>query len=115
MNIQELLLLKQHNLNVKVIILNNGHLGMVKQWQKIFYNNNRSQVQTTTPDFVALAKAYWIEKAYRVTNEQEMQQYTHDVFSFDGPALIEYIIEPEDDIYPMVPTGKSLGEVVLSK
>lgn len=111
MNLQELSVLADNNLNVKVCILNNQFLGMVRQWQELFYDNNYSAVELTNPDYLKLADAYGI-KSLLLTSEEEMQEHHDEIFEEKGPLLIEYQVVKEDNVFPMVPGGKTLGETI---
>ncbi len=112
MNIQELATAVSHNLPVKVVILNNGYLGMVRQWQELFYNRNYSATFITCPDFVKLAEAYGAE-GYRIDNNDEVEEVLRKAFKTSKPALIDVRIEPEENVYPMVPAGAGLSEMLL--
>lgn len=112
MNLQELQTIAHEEMNIKIAIMNNGYLGMVRQWQELFYNKNYSGVDITAPDFVKLANAYNI-KGYRVTNEKEAQKTIKEVMEIKGPALIDFVVDREHNVMPMVPAGKSLGEVIV--
>jgi len=113
MNIQELQVLKEHNLNVKVIILNNSFLGMVRQWQELFFDKNYASTPITSPNYKLLAEAYGIH-GYSVKNNEELENVFKEEFSSYGPAVIEVKIEKdEDNIFPMVPPWYSLWETFV--
>ncbi len=112
MNIQELATAVHYNLPVKVVILNNNYLGMVRQWQELFYNRIYSQTYITCPDFVKLAEAYGAE-GYRIEKNDEVEDVLRKAFSSKKPALIDVRIEPEENVYPMVPAGAGLSEMLL--
>ncbi len=114
MNMQELGLIMEHKLPIKIIIFNNSFLGMVRQWQELFYNKNYSSTQMVNPDFVQLAKAYNIE-AYRAANFTKAQEMIKKANIASGPVLIEFIIKQEDNVFPMVPPGKILKDTMLKK
>ena len=111
MNIQELGLLHDHNLDVKVMILNNEYLGMVRQWQELFYDHNYSSVSITSPDYCTLAKAYRVPSK-RVETNAELKNVHSDIFTSRDPVVVEYCVEKEDNVFPMVPGGKHLGETI---
>lgn len=113
MNLQELSVIADHRLNVKVCILNNSYLGMVRQWQELFYKHNYSGVQITSPDYTVLAKAYGLA-GYCASSKEQVSHVHADVFNTDEPAVIEYRVEKEDNVFPMVPGGKTLGETITS-
>jgi acetolactate synthase-1/2/3 large subunit len=113
MNIQELATAVTYNLPVKVVILNNGYLGMVRQWQELFYSKNYcSTCLQKNPDFVQLAKAYGAE-GYRVSDRGELETTLKSAFESDRPCIVDVLVEPEENVYPMVPAGASLTEMLL--
>jgi acetolactate synthase-1/2/3 large subunit len=131
MNFQELVVAVEHKLPINVVILNNGHLGMVRQWQEMFYKKEYSastlgQVDRPKnehikyegkdiylPDFVKLAEAHGA-MGIRVTKKEEVGKALHKAFETDGPVVIDCIVKPEENVYPMVPPGASLTEMVQS-
>lgn len=114
MNIQELGTIAQDNLPVKIIILNNSFLGMVRQWQELFYDKNYVDTPLINPDFVALGKAYGIE-SYRAETIEESQEMLQKMKEASGPILVEFKLEKEENVFPMVPAGQSLGQTMLNK
>lgn len=113
MNIQELATAVANNLPVKVIILNNGHLGMVRQWQELFYNSNYSCTNMEAqPDFVKLAEAYGAE-GYRIEKQEDLLPELEKALSTPKPAFIDIRIEREENVYPIVPVGAALDEMLL--
>lgn len=113
MNIQELATVVQNKLPVKVVILNNGHLGMVRQWQELFYNRNYSHTNMEAqPDFVKLAEAYGAE-GYRISKPEELEDVLRKALSSPNPAFIDVMVEREENVYPMVPAGAALDEMLL--
>ncbi|SDO82254.1 biosynthetic-type acetolactate synthase large subunit [Desulforhopalus singaporensis] len=113
MNIQELATAKQYNCPVKVAILNNGFLGMVRQWQELFYNKRyASTTMNVTPDFVDLAKAYGAV-GLRATTKDEVEPVIQEALATDNIVLMDFKIEREEDVYPMVPAGKATTEMLL--
>ena len=104
MTIQELATLVQDKINVKIAIINNGYLGMVRQWQDLFYNKNYVATALTCPDFVKVADAYCIA-GRRVTRREEVRGAIDQAMAHDGPFLIDFMVEPEENVYPMVPQG----------
>lgn len=129
MNIQELATLSVNNIPVKIVILNNSYLGMVRQWQELFYNKRYSSTclrggilckdcpgpekcnRKYIPDFVALAKSYSIE-AFRAEKPEDILSVLRQGLAVDGPALMEFIVSTEENVFPMVPTGKPLDEIM---
>lgn len=113
MNIQELATVVQNKIPVKVVILNNGHLGMVRQWQELFYNRNYSHSNMEAqPDFVKLAEAYGAE-GYRISKPEELEDVLRKALTSPNPAFIDVMVEREENVYPMVPAGAALDEMLL--
>lgn len=113
MTLQELGTIAQEKLAVKIVILNNHFLGMVRQWQELFFEKRYSFTEILSPDFVKLADAYGIPGS-RVNNREELEGEMKRMFACDGPYLLEVHIEKEDNIFPMVPQGKSVSQIILS-
>ena len=113
MNIQEMATIVENRLPIKIIILNNGYLGMVRQWQELFYKHNYSFTSMHgQPDFVKLADAYGAE-GYRITAREDLEPTLRKALASPNPAIVDVVIEPEEDVYPMVPAGASLDEMLL--
>ena len=113
MNIQELATAVNYNLPVKIIILNNGYLGMVRQWQELFYNRNYSATQLQkNPDFVKLAEGYGAQ-GFRVEKKEELVPVLKEAFATKKTCIVDVWVEPEENVYPMVPAGASLTEMLL--
>ncbi len=113
MNIQELATAVQYRLPVKVVILNNGSLGMVRQWQELFFQGKYSQTcLPQIPDFVRLAEAYGA-KGFRATKTEEVKGVLRKGFEASGPALIDIVTDPNEMVYPMVPAGAPLTKMLL--
>jgi len=110
MSIPELATLVQEKLNVKIAVINNHFLGMVRQWQDLIHNKRYSQTQMWTPNFQKLADAYGI-KGLRATTQSEMRQIIAEARATDGPVLCEFVVEPEMNVFPMVMPGKALDEM----
>ena len=112
MNQQELATVAEHNVEIKILILNNYSLGMVRQFQDDFYGGIRSQIDLSQgPDFVKLADAYGI-KAMRTDKAKEVAGMLDEALAHKGPVLMEYVIDPNANVYPIVPLGKGLLEFV---
>ena len=113
MNIQELATAVQYNLPVKVVILNNRHLGMVRQWQELFYEKRYTWTTIDCcPDFVKLAEAYGAV-GYRIENEGDVDGILKKAFKNQRPTFVDVIVNPEESVYPMVPAGAPLREMLL--
>lgn len=114
MNIQELGTIMQFGAPVKIMILNNQFLGMVRQWQELFHDNRYSFVNITSPDFVAVAKGYYIE-GQKVTVRDNLKAAIKTMLDHDGAYLLEIMVTKEGNVFPMVPQGKGVSEIILSK
>ncbi len=113
MNIQEMATAIENKLPVKILILNNRNLGMVRQWQELFYKRNYSFTNMEAqPDFVKLAEAYGAE-GYRITKAADMDAILEKALSSPNTAIIDVTVEPEENVYPMVPAGAALNEMLL--
>ena len=113
MNIQELATVVANKLPIKVVILNNRYLGMVRQWQELFYNNNYSSTNMEAqPDFVKLAEAYGAE-GYRIEKAEDMRAVLEKDLASPNPAFIDVVVEREENVYPIVPAGAALDEMLL--
>lgn len=113
MTIQELGTIKQTKAPVKIVLLNNNYLGMVRQWQQMFFDKRYSFTELDNPDFVKLSEAYGI-KAQKVTERSDLQEAIEDMLIHDGPYFLEVVVEKEDNVFPMIATGCSVEEVRLS-
>ena len=114
MNSQELATVVQHRLPVKVAVLNNGYLGMVRQWQEFFYGKRYASVslEGVSPDFVKLAEAYGAV-GLRATKPEEVVPTLKKAFSTPEPVIIDFEVDPEENVYPMVPAGEALNQMRL--
>ncbi len=113
MNIQELATVVQYKLPVKIAILNNGYLGMVRQWQERFYDRVYAHTDiTVAPDFVKLAEAYGAV-GLRATKSSEVENVIKDSLKTNGPVIIDFVVDREEGVYPMVPAGAPLKEMIL--
>ena len=113
MTSQELQTVAEHNLPVRFAIFNNQYLGMVRQWQELFYENNYHSVSLGQPDFVKLAEAYGI-RGLRAQTRAEAIQVFRDGDGYDGPVVIDFQLEEEENVWPMVPAGAALSETIES-
>ncbi|UTF49081.1 biosynthetic-type acetolactate synthase large subunit [Desulfomicrobium sp. ZS1] len=113
MNIQELATAVSYQVPVKIVILNNGYLGMVRQWQELFYKKNYcATCLHTNPDFVALAKAYGAG-GFLVERAEDLEATLKEAFAYPGPVIVDVRVEPEENVAPMVPAGAALSEMLL--
>jgi acetolactate synthase-1/2/3 large subunit len=111
MNIQELATCVCNKINVKVAILNNGYLGMVRQWQELFYKKRYSQVCLANPDFVKIAEGYGAV-GLCVNKKEEVRPAIEKALKIDNTVFIDFRIEPEENVYPMVPAGEALNRMI---
>jgi len=112
MTIQELGTIAQNRLPVKIIVLNNHFLGMVRQWQQLFFEKRYSFTELQNPDFIMIGKGFGID-GHRVDHREELESGIQKMIDHDGPYLLEVTIEKEDNVFPMVPTGASVSDVLL--
>jgi acetolactate synthase I/II/III large subunit len=112
MNSQELTTIVQHKLPIKIFVINNGFLGMVRQWQDLFWKRRYSQVEMTSPDFVKLAEAHGCP-AFRATTSAEVEPLIRRAMGYtDGPVFVEFNVVQEDNVYPMIPAGQTVHEMI---
>jgi len=113
MNIQEMSTLVQYGLPVKILNLNNGYMGMVRQWQELFYEDRYSESTVEAqPDFMALAEAFGA-KGMRVTENKDVEQALADMLAHDGPVFLDIAVEPKENVFPMIPAGAAHNEMIL--
>ena len=111
MTIQELATIAQENMAIKIGIINNGFLGMVRQWQELFYGRRYVDTKLWNPDFIKIAEAYSIP-GIRVNHREEITPAIQKAMDHSGSFLIDFIVEPEENVYPMVPPGESLSQIL---
>ncbi len=112
MTIQELGTIFQQKVPVKIVVLNNEFLGMVRQWQQLFFDKRYASTEMTNPDFVAIAKGYFID-AKKVTKREELASSVEEMMSSDGPYFLEVCVEKEGNVFPMIPSGASVSDIRL--
>ena len=112
MTIQELGVIFQHKIPVKIVVLNNGHLGMVRQWQELFFESRYASTVMTNPDFVKIAEGYHIE-AKRVSERKDMKASVQEMMASKEPYFLEVCVEKEENVFPMIPSGASVSDVRL--
>ena len=113
MNIQELMTCVDYKIPVKIAVINNGYLGMVRQWQEKLFNKHYSQTPITSPDYVKLAEAYGV-LGMRITEESQIDTALDKAMAYYGPVIMDFVVEPFEMVYPWVLAGKPLNEVLLS-
>jgi acetolactate synthase-1/2/3 large subunit len=114
MTIQELGTIMQFKPKVKILILNNQFLGMVRQWQQLFHEKRYSFVDITSPDFVQVAKGYYIE-GQSISDRAKLKEALQTMLNHNGSYLLEVMVGKENNVFPMVPQGRGVSEVVLTK
>ncbi|MFD0797454.1 biosynthetic-type acetolactate synthase large subunit [Maribacter chungangensis] len=112
MTIQELGVIFQHNVPVKIVVLNNDHLGMVRQWQELFFEKRYASTVMVNPDFVKIAEGYHIE-ATCVSERKNLKDAVQKMMASDKPFFLEVKVEQEDNVFPMIPSGASVSEIRL--
>ena len=113
MTIQELGTVFQTKAAVKIVVLNNDFLGMVRQWQQLFFDKRYASTEMVNPDFVKIAEGYFL-KAKRVTKREDLANAVEEMIKSDEPYFLEVVVEKEDNVFPMIPTGSSVSEIRLS-
>src|SRR3989440_3983539 len=111
MNIQELATLQYYGISVKGAIMNNGYLGMVRQWQQFFHSRNYSETPITGPDYTKLADAYGLT-GMRSTRRDDVAAAVHKGLQTEGTVIIDFVIEPESNVYPMVAPGSAITSMI---
>jgi len=111
MTITELATAVQENVNIKIAIINNGYLGMVRQWQQLFYDSRYNETPISSPDYVKLSEAYGL-KGIRVISRPEIPGAIEEAQNINGPVLVEFVVEQHDMVYPMVPAGADLDAMI---
>jgi len=112
MTIQELGVIFQHNVPVKIVVLNNDHLGMVRQWQELFFDRRYASTVMTNPDFVKIAEGYHIQSR-RVSERTDLQEAVREMMASKNPYFLEVKVEKEDNVFPMIPSGASVSDIRL--
>lgn len=110
---QELAICAIHNIPVKVAIINNRVLGMVRQWQELIYDNRYSHIDLAgSPDFVKLAEAYGV-RGFRATTKEEAEQAWTEALNTPGPAVVEFVVRRYENVYPMVTQGCTIDQMIM--
>ena len=112
MTIQELATISQYNIGVKIIILNNNFLGMVRQWQELFFENRYSFTEMKNPDFPKIAEGYGI-KNNKVENKSKLKKCIKELLDYKNAYLLEIVVEKEENVFPMVASGDSVSNIRL--
>ncbi len=112
MNIQEMATLRRYGINLKIVLLDNSSLGLVRQWQELFYEENYSEIDLSdNPDFVEVAKAFGLS-AFRITQRHEVEGAIDRLLAADAPTLLHVLIDPRENVWPLVPPGASNAEMM---
>ena len=112
MNIQELATLRRYDIALKIVLLDNSSLGLVRQWQELFFNQNYSEVDLSdNPDFVAVAQAFGIE-AFRIDRRADVSAGIQRLLAAPGPCLAHVLIDPKANVWPLVPPGRNNAEMM---
>lgn len=114
MTIQELGLCAQMDVGVKIVLLDNNYLGMVRQWQQLFFDRRYSAVELQNPDFLKIAEGFGVP-GRKVSDPAELKDAVKQMLDHDGPFLLHVEVEKEENVFPMVPSGAGVGEIVLEK
>ena len=112
MTIQELGTIFQLQLPVKIVILNNDFLGMVRQWQQLFFDKRYASTEMVNPDFVSIAKAYFLDSE-RVESRSDLEPAVKRMIESKKPFVLEICVEKEDNVFPMIPSGASVSDIRL--
>ena len=112
MTIQELCTIFQQKAAVKIVVLNNDFLGMVRQWQQLFFDKRYASTEMINPDFVKIAEGYYI-KARKVTKRQELAEAVEEMMKSKEAYFLEVCVEKEDNVFPMIPSGASVSDIRL--
>ncbi|MBX6394396.1 MAG: acetolactate synthase large subunit [Alicyclobacillaceae bacterium] len=111
MNMQELQTVAEHQLPVKVAIINNGFLGMVRQWQQLFYDRRYAESRIGAPDFVRVAEAFGI-RGMRAQTPEEARKAIREMLDYPGPVVVDFVVPEEENVFPMVPPGAGTDEMI---
>jgi len=113
MTLQELATIAQYNIGVKIVVLNNQFLGMVRQWQELFFESRYSFTEMKNPDFVKVVEGFGIP-AKKITEREQLKSGIKEMIESEGPYFLEVLVEKEDNVFPMVPSGASVSDIRLS-
>ncbi|MGB4960446.1 MAG: thiamine pyrophosphate-dependent enzyme, partial [Saprospiraceae bacterium] len=112
MTLQELGVCSQWNIAVKIVILDNEFLGMVRQWQELFFERRYSSVELKNPNFCMISEGFGV-KARKITEAADLKDAVQEMLAYDGPYLLHVMVGKEDNVFPMISTGKAVDEIVL--
>jgi acetolactate synthase-1/2/3 large subunit len=112
MTIQELGMCAQWDMAVKIVLLDNNYLGMVRQWQQLFFERRYSAVELKNPDFVKIAEGFGV-RGRKVSHAGELEDAVEEMLAYPGPYLLHVEVLQEDNVFPMVPAGCAVDEIIL--
>jgi acetolactate synthase-1/2/3 large subunit len=112
MTIQELGMCSQWNVGVKIVLLDNNYLGMVRQWQQLFFERRYSSVELKNPDFIKIADGFGVP-GRKISDPKELRGAVAEMLEHEGPYLLHVSVEKEENVFPMVPAGASVSEIIL--
>ena len=112
MTLQELVTVFQYKIPVKVVVLNNNFLGMVRQWQQLFFDKRYSSTELVNPDFITIAKGFGLE-TQKVTERKNLEGAIEELITHKGSYFLEVVVEKEDNVFPMIPAGESVSNIKL--
>ena len=112
MTLQELGMLAQWHVGVKIVLLDNNYLGMVRQWQQLFFDRRYSEVELQNPDFVTIARGFGVP-GRTISKPEELPEAVAEMLAHDGPYLLHVMVEKEENVFPMVPAGAAVDEIRL--
>ena len=114
MTIQELGMCSQWEVGVKIVLLDNNYLGMVRQWQQLFFDRRYSSVALKNPDFIKIADGFGVP-GRKIEKPEELKEAVAEMLAHDGPYLLHIMVENEENIFPMVPSGAAVDEIILER
>ena len=114
MTLQELGMCAQWNVGVKILLLDNTFLGMVRQWQQLFFDRRYSSVHLENPDFIKIADGFGVT-GKKITKPEEVDDAIAEMLAYDGPYLLHIMVEKEENVFPMVASGASISDIILDK
>ncbi len=112
MTLQELGVCTQWNVGVKIVLLDNEHLGMVRQWQELFFERRYSAVELQNPDFIKIAEGFGVA-GLEISDPKDLEKGIKTMLDYDGAFLLHVRVEKEENVFPMISTGKAVNEIVL--
>jgi acetolactate synthase-1/2/3 large subunit len=112
MTIQEMATMVQYHTPVKIVLLNNNFLGMVRQWQQLFFEKRYASTEMVNPDFIKVAEGFGVASV-KIDDREKLDKAIEKMLAYDGPYLLEVTVEKEENIFPMIPSGAAVAEMLL--